>query len=90
MESKDIIKVLECCGYDEDMCLDCPIAKECESNELILEKKEEILELIKNQQAEIKRLKDILDKKVIESTYCETDPTDEEIEYTLDDVLQEL
>lgn len=55
MESKDIIKVLECCGYDEDMCLDCPIAKECESNELILEKKEKILELIKKQQAEIER-----------------------------------
>ena len=57
MESKDIIKVLECCGYDEDMCLCCPIAKECESNEFILEKKEEILDLIKNQQAENERLK---------------------------------
>lgn len=59
MESKDIIKALECCSISDcfDKCKKCFYA-ECDSDKgCIAELCEDSLDLIKNQQAEIEKLK---------------------------------
>lgn len=54
MTDNDIIKALECCGFDEDMCLDCPIQCDCEKDtEAMIDRAKAILDLINRQKAEI-------------------------------------
>lgn len=130
MESKDIIKALECCIKSSHLgeCFEnkCPLVSEkgCKVGKETLYPY--ALDLIKNQQAEIEMVKDDLLESNIEIaelykckfsaenvaqniviakteaykefailskerlTGWETDPTDEEIEDTLDIVLEEL
>ena len=58
MTDNDIIKALECCGVDEDMCLDCPIQCDCEKDtEAMIDRAKAILDLINRQKAEVERLR---------------------------------
>lgn len=57
MKDNEIIKALERCGFDEDMCLDCPIQCDCEKDtEAMVDRAKAILDLINRQQAENERL----------------------------------
>ena len=68
MESKDIIMALKICSKNpkDDDCVNCAY---CNKEDCITLMANNIISLIKNQQAEIEKLKDILDKKVIEFAY---------------------
>lgn len=57
MTENEIIKALECCGLDEDMCLDCPVQCDCEKDtEAMIDRAKAILDLINRQKAENERL----------------------------------
>ena len=61
MNDNDIKKALECCGFDEDMCLDCPVQRDCEKDtEAMIYRAKAILDLINRQQAEIERYKGVI------------------------------
>ena len=57
MTDNEVIKALECCGFVEDMCLDCPVQCDCEKDtEAMIDRAKAILDLINRQKAEIERL----------------------------------
>lgn len=59
MKDNEIIKALERCGFDEDMCLDCPIQCDCEKDtEAMVDRAKAILNLINRLQTENKELHD--------------------------------
>ena len=70
MTDNEIIKALECCGFDEDMCLDCPVQCDCEKDtEAMIDRAKAILDLINRQKAENEQWKEEANK--YQSLWCE-------------------
>ena len=91
LTDKDIIKALECCGFDEDMCLDCPIQCDCEKDtEAMVDRAKAILDLINRQQAEISVKRKLLEKaeETIGKQQAEIERLKEDRQLCLDEVIK--